>query len=159
MTAEELRAAGWDERKIAAYERAGQELQRAHELPPPRPPQLPQFTAAPPLVLARGDRGTWSRTTVAGMLKAAVDPDGPEDDARELVEARTMIDAHEFTYGRRPSMAEARLAVGRRSDGVVLSGTAEEIGRAFRQAGLPFGILNAVEPLPPPGDAVVTRSR
>jgi hypothetical protein len=157
-TDEELRAAGWPDDQIREYRRGAEFVGKSFasaSLPASEPVQLPAFTAVQaPRVPARGDRGTWARTTLAGQLKAVVSPDAPDDEAREMQAARAFIDEWEFTYGRRPSMAEARLAVGRCGESLQLSGTATEIGRVFAAAGLPFATVTAVQALPGPGDVV-----
>lgn len=164
--AAEMRAAGKSEEEIRGFLRGVQQAEdrfkawAAKPHPSAAPVQLPSYTAAefPVRVMARGDRGTWATTTPAGRLASVVNPDQPDAPARELAEARAFVDDWEYRYNRRPSMAEARMAVGRRSDGVVISGTAEQVGRVFAAAGLTFGITSQVEVLPPPGDAVVRRS-
>jgi hypothetical protein len=153
----ELRASGWSETEIRDYRR-GYESAAAIASKPITTipaPQLPSFTEAhAPRVLAGGDRGTWARSTVAGMVASVVSPDQPDEPARELAAAREFIDDWEYRYGRRPTMAEARLAVGRRTDGAVIRGTAADVGRVFATAGLPFAILSEVQPLPPPGAVI-----
>jgi hypothetical protein len=153
----ELRDSGWSEGEIRDFRRGyerGPDLSK-ESMSTARPAPLPAFTGVQaPRVVSRGDRGTWARSTVAGKLASVVSPDAPDEGARELAAAKKLIDDHEFTYGRRPSVTEARMVVGRRSDGAVLGGTAEEIGRVFAMAGLPFGIETQVKPLPQPSDAV-----
>jgi len=128
-------------------------------------PEHRSFTLAGPRVTAKGDRGVWQRETVAGALALAHAPDDPDGEAAERKTALAWMDDYEFTYGRRPSMEEARLAVRRSpdspdavqrrlSDGTVLGGTAEEIGQAFRAAGLQFAIVSEMLPLPGPGGVV-----
>jgi hypothetical protein len=158
----ELRASGWSDAEIRDYRRGYEKAGAAHTKfaaasYPTQPAPLPSHTAVQaPRVIAGGDRGTWARTTIAGMIASVVSPDAPDEAAKELAAAREWSDSHEFTYGRRPSLSEAKMAVGRRTDGVTLGGTAADIGRVFAQAGLPYAILSEVQPLPGPG-AVITQ--
>ena len=150
----ELRDAGWGDSEVRSFIKGYQSVpdQRSIPLPPPRPAPLPAVVSVQaPQPGGRGDRGIWARTTLAGQLKAVTSVDDPEADAKEMRAAREFIDDHEYRYGRRLTMTEARLAVRPPGgEGVVLSGTAEEVGLAFRQAGVPYAIVSEMRPLPPP---------
>jgi hypothetical protein len=112
--------------------------------PEPDPYLQPQqFRGLPP-----GEKGTWYRTTAAGRLAAVMAPFDPNEEADEARRAREWVDRYEYVYGRRPSLTQARYAVSRRSDGVVMGGNASDLAPVFRQAGIRYAVINETEPLP-----------
>ncbi len=150
-TDEELRTSGWAEEDIRGYRRGIEEAHRqfsAAALPAawPEPPAVPRYLPGEPFRFAgNSDRAAWTRTTIAGRLSLL---SARADDAAQLAEAKDLADRREMTYGSRPPLAQCLAKV--RQDGprgTVLSGPAEEVGSAFRTAGLPFAVVH--EMLPP----------
>lgn len=162
----ELREAGWSDSDIRGFRTGYESMPTGESLRFSTAPDAGYRQLDPPQMRphAKGDRGTWQRDTVAGALAAVHAPDDADGDARERAEAKVFLDDHEFVYGRRLTMNEARHAVRRRSqdpavrrlmsDGVMLGGTAADLKAAFRAAGLRFRIIDEDAPLPGP-DAVV----
>jgi hypothetical protein len=148
--AAELLESGWSEAEVRDWKRGYESVPTGDKISVPGvTPETPSYMLPDQFRrLPSGDRGTWYRTTPAGMLRAVTEQDPPDEQALEAKAAREWADRHEFTYGRRPSVTEARYAVQRRSDGPVLSGDVQEIASAFRAAGLRFAVVNMTEPLP-----------
>jgi hypothetical protein len=135
---------------VRGYESAKSRIKDIMSAPMPAASLEPEPYLVPDQLraLPKGDRGIWFRTTAAGRLAAVMTPDAPGESADEARKAREWADSYEYTYGRRPSLVQARAAVARRSVGAFLSGDAHDFGPLFRQAGLAFAIVDQVEPLP-----------
>lgn len=125
----------------------------------PEPERDPWLPFSPGLLPEDPERRRWYRETPAGQLAAVVAPYDPAAEDRDADATDELVHRLEAARQRRgeAGMAwgpvnreQARLAASRRGESIVLSGEASEIGRAFRAAGLPFGISQVFKPLPGP---------
>lgn len=158
MTEEETRAytRGYEETAARLKAAAAAPMPAASWSPEPEPYLQPeQFRGLPK---PGTDRGRWFRSTPAGQLRAVTEPDAPDEAADEARRAKAWIEDYEYRYpeGRRPSMTQARFAVGRRSDGVTLTGDVRDLAAVFRQAGIRYSVIDTSEPLPADPVNVIT---
>jgi hypothetical protein len=82
------------------------------------------------------------------MIASVVCPHEEDLAAAERGSTIAFADDSEFKYGRRPSIAEAKLAVGPQGECTTLTGDYAELKGSFNMAGLSLGRAEMSEPLP-----------